>query len=59
MELTGKFDLVITSHLLEDLTDPQAPWKLKRYNSRDSGDMEIHHWAQVVHYFEVQHGTVL
>ncbi len=25
MELTGKFDLVITSHLLEDLTDPQAP----------------------------------
>ena len=24
MEISGKFDLVITSHLLEDLSDPQA-----------------------------------
>ena len=24
VEISGKFDLVITSHLLEDLSDPQA-----------------------------------
>ena len=25
VEMTGKFDLVITSHLLEDITDPVVP----------------------------------
>lgn len=25
MQMTGKFDLVITSHLFEDLTDPMVP----------------------------------
>lgn len=40
MQMTGKFDLVITSHLFEDLTDPMVPRSSNRgCNLMTSGEM--------------------